>query len=75
MKSHGHVTPNPDGSRARCGGPSICSVCARELAAKMQEEDELTRLRARVAELERANKDLAWIAASVSQDAQGRVVQ
>lgn len=29
--SHGHVTPNPDGSLARCGGPSICSVCALEL--------------------------------------------
>lgn len=33
MKSHGHVTPNEDGSVARCGGPSICSVCAKELAA------------------------------------------
>lgn len=29
---HGHVTPNPDGSVARCGGPALCSVCARELA-------------------------------------------
>ena len=32
MKSHGHVTPNADGSRARCGGPTICPVCAKELA-------------------------------------------
>lgn len=30
--SHGHVIPNEDGSRARCGGPGICSVCALELA-------------------------------------------
>lgn len=29
---HGHVTPNPDGSKARCGGPTICEVCRRELA-------------------------------------------
>lgn len=28
---HGHVVPNKDGSRARCGGPTICSVCALEL--------------------------------------------
>lgn len=30
--SHGWVTPNPDGSRARCGGPSICPVCQKERA-------------------------------------------
>lgn len=30
MVGHGHVTPNPDGSKARCGGPSICRVCALE---------------------------------------------
>jgi hypothetical protein len=30
---HGHVRPRPDGARARCGGPAICSVCARERAA------------------------------------------
>jgi hypothetical protein len=29
---HGHVRPRPDGVKARCGGPSICSGCARELA-------------------------------------------
>jgi hypothetical protein len=29
---HGHVTPNPDGSKARCGGPVMCSKCAQELA-------------------------------------------
>lgn len=31
---HGHVTPRADGAKARCGGPTICSECARELAAK-----------------------------------------
>ena len=31
--NHGHVTPNPDGSVARCGGPAICSVCALEKIA------------------------------------------
>lgn len=30
--NHGHVIPNEDGSRARCGGPGICSVCSSELA-------------------------------------------
>lgn len=33
MKGHGHVIPNADGSKARCGGPKICSVCAKELAS------------------------------------------
>lgn len=32
--SHGHVTPRPDGNKARCGGPRICRVCALELANK-----------------------------------------
>lgn len=29
---HGHVRPRPDGVKARCGGPAICSECALELA-------------------------------------------
>lgn len=29
--SHGHVRPNPDGTRARCGGPGICDECKKEL--------------------------------------------
>lgn len=32
--NHGHVTPNADGSRARCGGPGMCSECSVELAQK-----------------------------------------
>ena len=38
MKSHGHVVPNKDGSKARCGGPKICSFCARELAQKFADD-------------------------------------
>jgi hypothetical protein len=30
---HGHVSPRPDGQKARCGGPGLCSECAREAAA------------------------------------------
>lgn len=33
---HGWVTPNPDGSKARCGGPTLCSVCQQELRAKQE---------------------------------------
>lgn len=29
---HGHVIPNPDGSKVRCGGRALCSVCALEHA-------------------------------------------
>lgn len=31
MNGHGHIVPNKDGSKARCGGPALCSECAREL--------------------------------------------
>lgn len=30
---HGHVYPRPDGAKARCGGPALCSKCARDAAA------------------------------------------
>lgn len=52
MSGHGHVVPNVDGLKARCGGPAICSVCAKELHAF--KDSEIERLRARVAELEAA---------------------
>lgn len=28
---HGHAWPRPDGIKARCGGPSMCEVCAEEV--------------------------------------------
>lgn len=31
---HGHVTSRNDGVKVRCGGPTMCSVCAFELAQK-----------------------------------------
>lgn len=31
---HGHVFPRPDGLLARCGGPSVCGECAKDLARK-----------------------------------------
>lgn len=30
MSGHGWVTPNPDGTKARCGGPALCPECAVE---------------------------------------------
>lgn len=30
VSGHGHVTPNENGSRARCGGPGICPQCSIE---------------------------------------------
>jgi hypothetical protein len=32
---HGHVFPRPDGVKARCGGPAMCSVCAADAARKV----------------------------------------
>lgn len=34
---HGHVYPRPDGVKARCGGPGICSVCSLEANRKEAE--------------------------------------
>lgn len=34
-RGHGHVHPRPDGVKARCGGPAICSECAKEAARAM----------------------------------------
>ncbi len=66
---HGHVIPNADGSRARCGGPGLCDECGREAAQKehmdMHEggpclcdpppslHDLLSKLEARIAEADR----------------------
>jgi hypothetical protein len=35
---HGHVWPNPEGRRARCGGPEYCSRCAEDLRNKLAAE-------------------------------------
>jgi hypothetical protein len=29
---HGHVHPRPDGMKARCGGPGLCSECSKDFA-------------------------------------------
>lgn len=29
---HGHVWPRPDGMKARCGGPALCSACRHDQA-------------------------------------------
>lgn len=34
---HGHVYERPDGVRARCGGPGICSDCSKDAAMKLGE--------------------------------------
>ena len=30
---HGHVWSRPDGLKAKCGGPTICAVCAKDAAS------------------------------------------
>lgn len=32
MAGHGWVVANPDGMKARCGGPKLCKQCALEAA-------------------------------------------
>lgn len=36
---HGHVVPRPDGAKARCGGPGLCSTCSREQLAHRGSHD------------------------------------
>lgn len=36
---HGHVTPRPDGIRARCGGPGLCRECQQEALDKKNKND------------------------------------
>lgn len=36
MTGHGWVRPRPDGGRARCGGPAICTVCALEAVPELE---------------------------------------
>jgi len=51
MTGHGHVVPNADGRRFRCGGPGICTVCSKEAAADWQRmRTERDALRALLAE-------------------------
>lgn len=34
-QGHGHVTPNANGTKARCGGPGICLQCSAEKVGKV----------------------------------------
>lgn len=45
---HGWVIPNADGSKARCGGPAICSVCRRELQQQAANQFEALPVEARL---------------------------
>ena len=33
---HGHVFPRPDGARARCGGPGMCSSCSTDATRRTE---------------------------------------
>lgn len=47
---HGHVVPRRDGAKARCGGPALCSCCARELTIEYPALEDLGRREAIQAE-------------------------
>ena len=38
ISDHGHVFPNKDGSRVRCGGPKFCGTCKKDQRIKDKEE-------------------------------------
>jgi hypothetical protein len=35
-EAHGHVFPNANGLKARCGGPALCVVCRAEQRGRQQ---------------------------------------
>ncbi len=39
MIGHGHVRPNPNGLKARCGGPGFCRECDREFVEHKNKND------------------------------------
>lgn len=41
-QGHGHVYPREDGVKARCGGPGLCSQCARDQAEKAKADSDMT---------------------------------
>ncbi len=40
MSGHGHVTPNENGTVARCGGPGLCSECSQELSVSIKSKND-----------------------------------
>jgi len=38
---HGHVWKRPDGVKTRCGGPMLCSKCARDAAGMANIKEDL----------------------------------
>lgn len=62
MAGHGHVTPNPDGSRARCGGPGLCGQCSAELVQAQKQlvlpYESFTQARQRMSQAFREDKGL-----------------
>jgi len=56
---HGHVRPRPDGVKARCGGPGLCSVCSREAAAMKATASRPARTLVAFAGLARSGKSTA----------------
>lgn len=69
---HGHVTPNADGSLARCGGHGICSVCSMEFAAK--ENAKTPHPDAELEKLAKAHCHTAWLNARYGGSCQGAFV-
>lgn len=56
MSGHGWVTPNADGSKARCGGPALCTKCALELARQHHKDPWRNELGTTSGRVERAGK-------------------
>jgi hypothetical protein len=74
VSGHGHVTPNADGSKARCGGPALCRECALELSRNpMVNAATLERLNESIVEAEKQaayQTDPAWGARIVADAVQ-----
>lgn len=63
MAGHGHVTPNADGTKARCGGPGICGPCSIEQIQVQHPQqvlhlDSFVQARQRMSQAFRADKGL-----------------
>jgi hypothetical protein len=61
---HGHVYKRPDGARAKCGGPGLCSQCAEDLARLNEPTSSAPVVREEVAQV-------AWICSTRKQGTAG----
>jgi glutaredoxin len=72
---HGHVFTRPDGLRMRCGGPSMCDECAKDLATLESRKQDIATATANLTEAAQALSDNSTETDDVSTDDYGEMIR